>query len=255
MGAAGRIKPDNRTALINHLQAAAHMNRGGYLDLPLFQDCQFRRPAADIHIQNTLVTVLRGLGRTGTERRQHAFHMVPGRGADKITTLLRHRRRNCLRILPAQCLAGQNYGACVDIVGAETGCLIGIIKNAAEPLVRNPGFALVRRQGDRRLEQRLAIDHEVAAGHILRHPAQMQPRKNHLGPRRAYIDTDAGQTNVVGDPKGVLIKRKVVIIVVMIMVRIRAVLVKEYVPQGVIFQGMIRQGSRWRFGRRWVFSF
>ena len=130
--AAGGIKPDNHTVLVNDLKTPADMNRCRHLDLTLFEDRQFCRPATDIDIQNAFVAILRRGGSTGAERRQHAFHVMAGRRTDKIAALLRHGRRNRLRILPAQGLAGQDHGTGINIVGAETCRFIGIVQNFSQ---------------------------------------------------------------------------------------------------------------------------
>ena len=221
------------------------MDGCGHFDLALFEDGELRGATADIDIQDAFFAVLRCRRGARPECRQHAFHMMTGRGADEIAALLRDRRRNRLGILPAQCFAGQDDGARIDIVRAEPRRFIGIVENLSELYIRYAGFAFIGRQRNRRLEKCFAFDHKVTARHVFRHPAQVQARKDHLGAGRADIDADTVQPDVIGNPERVFLERAVEILVVVV-IRVRAVFVKKHVAVFVVFQGMSGRRSFWR---------
>ena len=100
---------------------------------------------------------------------------MAGRRTYEVAATIRERCRNRLGILPAQGFARQDHCSRVDIARAETGCMIGLVEDLPELEGRTSRFALVGRERHRRLEQGLAVDHEVAAGQVLGHPAQVQP--------------------------------------------------------------------------------
>ncbi len=126
--------------------------------------------------------------------------MVPRRGADEIAALLRHDAGDRLGVLAPQGFAGKNDGAGVDPGRVDAGIIVRTVNDGAELGLVDVLLAAIRREGDGRLEQGLARHHEVAAGQILAEAAQIDPRKNHLSTRRANIDADCHQGDVVGNP-------------------------------------------------------
>ena len=98
----------------------------------------------------------------------------------------------------------------------------------------------IGRQRDRRLIERLARDHVVAAGQVLAVAAQIDAREDHLGAGRADVDADAHQRDMVLQPDRVLLERPVVVELEMVVVVIaRAfVLVLEVVAVGMVGQAV-----------------
>ena len=80
-------------------------------------------------------------------------------------------------------------------------------------------LAAIGRQRDRRLMQRLALDHHVAAGEVLAEPLQADAREDHLRAGRPDVDPDAQERHVVLDPDRVLFERAIGLEVVVVMVR------------------------------------
>src|ERR1051326_4568428 len=91
--------------------------------------------------------------------------------------------------------------------------------------------APVRRKRPRRLNKRLARHHVIAAGQILGEPAQMHAREDDLGARRADVDADRGQRDVVPPPQRIVLERDLVVleivVVIVVVIGIFAVLVDE----------------------------
>ena len=79
-------------------------------------------------------------------------------------------------------------------------------------------LALVGRQRDRRLIERLARDHVVAAGEVLAVAAQVDAREDHLRAGRADVDADADQRHMVLQPDRVLLERAVLVELEMVVV-------------------------------------
>src|SRR5580692_4131617 len=163
---------------------------------------------------------------------------LAGGGGDEFAALLGQDLGDALRVLAAQRLARKNNYAGVDLVGMQIGGVIGVVDDGAELFVVDALLALIRRQRHRRLEQGLARDHVIAAGQILGQPAQVDPREDHLRARRADVDADRHQRDVVLAPQRIVLERNVVIleivIVVVIVIGILVVLVDDVLAVEVV---------------------
>jgi hypothetical protein len=93
--------------------------------------------------------------------------MVAGGGAHEFPAFLGEQRRDRLRVLPAQRLAGENHHAGIDLVGMQPCLGVGLVDDLRQPLVVYPLLVTIGRQLHRRLEKGLAGNHAVAAGEIL----------------------------------------------------------------------------------------
>ena len=100
--------------------------------------------------------------------------------------------------------------------GVSAGVAIGLVDDGAQLGVVDALLALVGRERDRRAVERLAVDHEIAAGQVLAHAAQLDLGEDHLRARRADVDADAGQRDVVLQPERIVLERPVVEIVVVV---------------------------------------
>ena len=102
-------------------------------------------------------------------------------------------------------------------------------------------LAEIGRQRDRRLIERLAADHEVAAGEVLRQAAQVHAGEDDLRAGRSDIDSDREQRHVVLQPEAgrrrVVLAADVVVIVIVVgfavLVRVRGVDAEEVILQAV----------------------
>ena len=163
---------------------------------------------------------------------------MAGGGGDEFAALLGQDLGDALRVLAAQRLAGENDHAGVDVVGMQIGGVIGVVDDGAELFVVDALLALIGRQRHRRLEQGLARDDVIAAGQILGQPAQIDAREDHLRARRADVDADRHQRDVVLAPERIVFQRNVVVleivIVVVIVVGILAVLVHDVLAVKVV---------------------
>ena len=217
---ARRIEPDD-LAVLDHLQPAADMDRGGRDHLAVLDQAEFRGAAADVDIEDALVLVARHARGAGAVGREHRLHVMAGGRGDEFAALLGQDLGDALRVLAPQRFAGENDDAGIDLVGRQAGRDIGIVDDVAELLVVDALFALVGRQRDRRLEQGLARDDVIAAGQILGQAAQMHAREDDLRAGGADIDADGGQRDIVLPPQRIVLDRPVVVgfdIVVMIVV-------------------------------------
>ena len=70
---AGRIEPGDLGGLVDYLQPAADMHRGGRRDLAFLDQRQLGGAAPDIDIEDALVLVMRHPRGAGAERRQERF--------------------------------------------------------------------------------------------------------------------------------------------------------------------------------------
>ena len=191
-------------AVLDHLQAAADMHGGGGDHLAVLDQAELCGAAADIDVEDALVLVAGNARGAGAVGRQHRFHVMAGGGGDEFAALLGQDLGDALRVLAAQRLAGQNDHAGVDIVGMQIGGVIGVVDDGAELFVVDALLALIGRQRHRRLEQGLARDDVIAAGQILGQPAQIDARENDLRARRADVDADRHQRDVVLAPERIV---------------------------------------------------
>ena len=154
--AAGRIEPHDAADVVDHLQPAADMQRGGRDHVALLDDGELGGAAADIEVEDALALLVRHLRRARAVGGQHRFHVVPGGGGDEIAALLRQQPGDGLGILAPQRLAGEDDHAGVDVPGLYARRRIGLIDDDAERGVVDTLVAGIGRQRHRRLEQGLA---------------------------------------------------------------------------------------------------
>ena len=89
---------------------------------------------------------------------------------------------------------------------------------ALETVVVDALLAGIGRQRHRRLIERLARDHVVAAGEVLAVAAQVDAREDHLRAGGADVDADAHQRDVVLQPDGIFFQRAVLVELEMIVI-------------------------------------
>ena len=241
---AGRIEPGDDAALIHHLQSPADMDGRRRDHAALLQQRQLGGAAADVDVEDALALVGRDARCAGAIGRQHRLHVMAGGGADELAALLRQHSGDRLRVVASQRFAGQDHHAGVNVVRRDAGAAVGLLDDGAQRGVVDALFALVGRQRHRRAIQRLAVDDEIAAGEVFAHPAQLDPGENHLRARRADVDADARQRDVVLQPERIVFERPVVE-VVMIVISIAVVNMGEVGAKLVIGQ---RVGIFWVFG-------
>ena len=164
--AAGRRRPEaDRRCARPPLPAPALVDQG-----------ELGGAAADVDVEDELAPIVghpRGPRAVGSQQR---LHVVAGRRADELAALVGEKVGDRFRIFPAQCFAGEDDCAAVDLVRMEARTLIGVVDDVAQRAIVDALLALIRRQCDRRLIQRLARHHEVAAGEVLSQAAQVQAR-------------------------------------------------------------------------------
>ena len=111
---AGRIEADD-LAVLDHLQAAADMHRGGRDHLAVVDEAELGGAAADVDIENALTFVVRNPRRARTVRRQHRLHVVAGRRGDEFAALLGQDLGNASRIVAPQRFTRKNDDAGIDL--------------------------------------------------------------------------------------------------------------------------------------------
>ena len=217
---AGGIEPHD-VAVLNHLQAPADVHGGGRDHLALLDQAELGGAAADVDVEDALALVAgdpRGARAIG---REHRLHMMAGGGGDEFAALLGENRGDCLGVLAPQCLAGENNHAGIDLVGIEIGGDVGVVDDGAKLGVVDAFLALIGRERDRRLKQRLAGNDVIAAGQILSQPAQVDAREDDLGARRADVDADRHQRDVVLTPERIVLDRAVVVVEIVVVIVIK----------------------------------
>ena len=242
-----RIEADD-LAVLDHLQAAADMHRGGRDHLAVLDQTELGGAAADVDVENALCLVAghpRGARAVG---REHRLHVMAGGRRDEFAALLGEDRGDAFGVLAPQRLAGQNDHAGIDLVGIEPGGVVGVVDDGAELGVVDALLAPIGRQRDRRLEQCLARDDVVAAGQILGQAAQVDARKYDLRARGADIDADRHQRDVVLLPQRIVLQRPVVGVEIVVVIVIGIVGVRVH---GVAAVKMVGE----RMGRLLFFVF
>jgi hypothetical protein len=147
-----------------------------------------------------------------------------------------------LRVLAAQRFAREDHGARVDLVGMHARGAVGGVDDLAHAALVDALLALVGRERDRRLVERLARHHEVAARELLRQAAHVHAREDDLRSRGADVDAHRKQREVVLQPERVALRvecAEVVVIVVVVVVGIAVVGVQRVLTREVIFERVL----------------
>jgi hypothetical protein len=145
---AGRVEADD-LAVLDHLQAAADMHRGGRDHFAVFDQAELGGAAADVDIEDALAAVVRHPRGAGAVGRQHRLHVMSGGGGDEFAALLGKDLGDALRVLAPQRFTGQNDDAGIDLVGRQGGRGIGIVDDGAELGVIDAFLVLIGRERDR----------------------------------------------------------------------------------------------------------
>ena len=194
---------DQRAVVIEGDQPAADRERRGRDDLAVLAQRELGRPAADVDVEEHLVLGPRQLDRARAVGGHDGFEIVPGGCADELSGLLGEQIGDRARVDPLHGLAGQDHRAAVDIGR----CQAGLAKGLGEKRLQGPGIDRVvrpvRREQDRRAPQDLAVDHHEPARQRLGQPLQVDAGEHQMRGRRADVDADGGQLDIVGPPDGV----------------------------------------------------
>ena len=145
---------------------------------------------------------------------------MAGGGADKFSALLRKNARDGFGIFAPQSFAGQNHDPGVDVVRVKSSVGESPVDDGSQFRIVDELLAPIRSQGDRGLKQRLPGNDEVTARKLLAHSPQIDAGKDDLRPRRADIDSDAEQRDMILDPQGVVLETAVRLVVVVVVVNL-----------------------------------
>ena len=110
-----RIEPGD-LAVLDHLQPAADMDRGGRDHLAVLDQAELGGAAADVDIEDALVLVARHARGARAVGREHRLHVMAGGRGDEFAALLGQDLGDALRILAPQRFAGEDDDAGIDIV-------------------------------------------------------------------------------------------------------------------------------------------
>ena len=102
-------------------QAPADRDRGGRDDLAVLDQGELGGAAADVDVEDRAPRVARERDGARAVRRQLAFHVMAGGGADEAAGLLREQVRDGARIVALDGLAGQDHGAAIDATRIDVG--------------------------------------------------------------------------------------------------------------------------------------
>jgi hypothetical protein len=262
-----RIEAGDAVRLVDDLQSPADMEGRGRDHLSLVDDRELRRAPADVEIEDAAAGVMGCLGGTRAVGGEHRLHVVPGRRADELAAMLRDDARDGLSVLAPQGLAREDHDAGVDLVGVDAGGLVRIVDDVAEAALVDALLALIRRQGDGRLEQGLARNDVIPARKLFTQAPEVQAREDHLRARRAHVDADALQRDVILDPDRIFFDRAIDLEMVVVVIVVAALLMRvlEIGPVDVVLEGVsalrlgivghqsLRGSSvRLRAGRTWT---
>ncbi len=244
MEATRRVEPHDAAVVVDHLQSPADVNGGGRDDAALFQDGELGRAATDVDVEDALVLVVRDPRRARAVGRQHRLHVVAGSGGDEVAALLGQEPRDRLGVLAPQRLAGEDDHAGIDVLRLDAGSRVGLIDDGGERAVVDALVALIRRERHRRLIERFARHHVVAAGQILAVAAQIDAGEDHLRAGGPDVDPDAHQRHMVLDPDRVVFQPlvRVELEMVVIVVGVAIVLMHEIPAEQVIRESVLAAG-------------
>ncbi len=219
------------------------MDRRGVHDVPVFDECQLGGAAADVDVQDRSPQVVRELCRARAVGGEQRLHVVSRRGAHELPAHLGDHLGDRLGVLAPQRLSGKDHGTRVDLVGMDVGLGVSAVDDLAHRALVDARLALVGRQHHRRLVQRLALHHEVAAGELFGEPAHVDAREDHLRAGRADVDAHRDQRDVVLLPERVVLDvvlADVVVIVVVVElalgVRVRGLRPLEVIEERVLLR-------------------
>ena len=116
MRAPGGIEAHDAAFAIDDQKPPADMDRGGRQHAPAFDERELRRAAADVDIEDAAALLARSQRRTRAVGGEHRFHVMAGGGADEIAARFGEHRGDCLGVLAAERLAGEDHGAGVDVL-------------------------------------------------------------------------------------------------------------------------------------------
>src|SRR5712671_4665896 len=216
--APGRIQPHDAPLFIDDQQPAPHVHGGGSDHLPPLDKGELGGAAADVDVEYAFSRVMRYASGPRTEGRQHRFHVVAGCGADEFPALLGKNACDGFGVFAPQSFAGEDHDPCVDVVRVQPGVGESPVDDGSQLSIVDELLAPIRGQRDRGLKERLPGNNEVTARKLLSHSPQVDAGKNDLRPRRADIDSDAEQRDMILDPQGIVLETAVRLVVIVVVV-------------------------------------
>ena len=229
------IEADDLEVLVHDLQASADMEGRRAQHATALKHRKLGGAAADVDVEHTLAGLERHIGRARAIAREHGFHVMASRRTDEFAASFRKQLGNALRIFTPQGLACENNGTGIDFRRLQAGTCIGVLDDLAEFHVVDAGFAGIGRQRDGGEIESLARDNIIAAGQVFSEAAQVNAREDDLRARRADVDTNAGEMNIVGQPERVFLDRPVHVEFVVIMVGIAVVFMRPARTHAMMF--------------------
>ena len=211
------LDPRHGVAVDGDQSPADVQGRGGQHPA-VVDEREFRRPAADVDVEDAGGHLVRRQCRPGAVGRQHRLHVVPGGRTHQVTGPLGDDGGNPLGVSAAQRLTRQDHHAGVHILRLPAGVAVCRVEHPAQCDRVDLQIVRVRGQVHIGLEQRVPGHHDVATGQILTAPAQLQPRERHLRSRTADVDADAVQGDVVLLPDRIVLERQVRLVVLVIVI-------------------------------------
>ena len=198
----GKTLPAFLDPLHAPLRVEAHDTRadvdGGHLhDLAVLAYGYLRGAAADVDIHHAR-RLADGAGRgSGTEGGKGSLEPVACAHRHELAGLGREQFADRARIAPARGDAGEDERAGIDQLRIDPCLFILAVDEAAES--RRIDDHVLGRVVDIGCEQHLGFVHDRAFGHDVTvvQPLEHQARKDQVGCRRAYVNTDADQANLV----------------------------------------------------------
>ena len=235
-----RFQTGQHIMVVHHHQAPAQMHGSGSDQLAVLHQAELGGAAANIDVQDTALAVIRALGRARAIHGQHGLHVVTGGGTNELAALLGQHGGDGPAVFTPHGFTGEDHRARIHLVRVQTRGTVSAVDDAAQRLRINQGVAQIGREGDRRLVERGALHHGVAAGQIFGDAAQVDAREHHLRARGADVDAHAVQDDIILPPERLLLRviAREITVVVMVVVGIAVMAVEVVLAQLVILDGV-----------------
>ena len=149
----------------------------------------------------------------------------------------------CSRLAP-QRLAGEDDRAGIDELGRDLGRAIGVVDDRAQRAAVDEPVLRVGRERDRRLVELFPRHRAIAARQMLGETLHPHAGEDDLRPRRADIDADGDQLDIVGLPQPVDLRIEIEIVIVVIVEMIASDLVQPDRHAAARRQGQRREAKR-----------
>ena len=191
--AAGLLDAHHPALAVESDDPRADIDRGHFDEFARRADADLRRAAAEVDIHHPHAFADRARGGARTESGERGLEPVAGTDRHELAGLGREKLADRPRIAAPHGDARQDQCAGVDRLRIEFGQFVLTVDEPAQRIGIDRRIVGIGRQQDVEFVHDLALRHDVA----IVEPLQHQPRKDEMGGRRADVDTDAHEADLV----------------------------------------------------------